>query len=121
MLCLFLDRNAEFRSNLQKGNCLLSFVGDEEVRMVDNKELESGLKAMAEDFHLPGGGHKKLSRLVAGGGAGALFPYRTREFDRRCCDPICEVAYVIPAGFLYGLARRLGRDCVGQGSSRAPG
>jgi hypothetical protein len=33
--------------------------------MVDNKELESGLKAMAEDFHLPGGGHKKLSQLVA--------------------------------------------------------
>jgi hypothetical protein len=34
--------------------------------MIDNKELESGLKAMAEDFHLPGGGHKKLSQLVAG-------------------------------------------------------
>jgi hypothetical protein len=34
--------------------------------MVDNKELESGLKAMAEDFLLPGGGHKKLSQLVAG-------------------------------------------------------
>ena len=34
--------------------------------MVDNKELESGLKAMAEDFYLPGGGHKKLSQLVAG-------------------------------------------------------
>src|SRR5579864_3601562 len=34
--------------------------------MVDNKELESGLKVMAEDFHLPGGGHKKLSQLVAG-------------------------------------------------------
>jgi hypothetical protein len=34
--------------------------------MVDNKELESGLKAMAEDFRLPGGGHKKLSQLVAG-------------------------------------------------------
>ena len=66
MLCLFLHRNAELRSNLQKGRLLLSFVGDEEVRMVDNKELESGLKAMAEDFHLPGGGHKKLSQLVAG-------------------------------------------------------
>jgi hypothetical protein len=66
MLCLFLHRNAEFRSNLQKEDCLLSFVGDEEVRMVDNKELESGLKPMAEDFRLPGGGHKKLSRLVAG-------------------------------------------------------
>ena len=34
--------------------------------MVDNKKLESGLRAMAEDFHLPGGGHKKLSQLVAG-------------------------------------------------------
>ena len=34
--------------------------------MANNKELESGLKAMAEDFHLPGGGHKKLSQLVAG-------------------------------------------------------
>jgi len=32
--------------------------------MSRNKELEAGLKAMAEDFHLPGGGHKKLSRLV---------------------------------------------------------
>jgi len=30
-----------------------------------NKELEAGLKAMAEDFHLPGGGRKKLSLLVA--------------------------------------------------------
>jgi hypothetical protein len=39
---------------------------DEGIRMVDNKELESGLKAMAEDFHLPGGGRKKLSQLVAG-------------------------------------------------------
>jgi hypothetical protein len=35
--------------------------------------------------------------------------------------PTVEVAYVILAGFLHGLARRLGRDCVGQGSSRAPG
>ena len=34
--------------------------------MVDNKELESGLKAIGEDFHLPGGGHKQLSQLVAG-------------------------------------------------------
>ncbi|MDA9506142.1 hypothetical protein XI09_16180 [Bradyrhizobium sp. CCBAU 11386] len=34
--------------------------------MVDNKALESGLNAMAEDFHLPGGGRKKLSQLVAG-------------------------------------------------------
>ncbi|MEW6769744.1 MAG: hypothetical protein AB1342_17105 [Pseudomonadota bacterium] len=33
--------------------------------MANNKELEAGLKAMAEDFHLPGGGRKKLSRLVA--------------------------------------------------------
>jgi hypothetical protein len=31
----------------RREDCLLSFVGDEEVRMVDNKELESGLKAMA--------------------------------------------------------------------------
>lgn len=34
--------------------------------MVINKELEAGLNAMAEDFHLPGGARKKLSRLVAG-------------------------------------------------------
>jgi hypothetical protein len=34
--------------------------------MVSNKELEAGLKAMAEDFHLPGGARKRLSRLVAG-------------------------------------------------------
>lgn len=34
--------------------------------MANNKELEAGLKAMTEDFHLPGGGRKKLSRLVAG-------------------------------------------------------
>lgn len=39
---------------------------DEGTRMVDNKELESGLKAIAEDFCLPGGGRKKLSQLVAG-------------------------------------------------------
>jgi hypothetical protein len=52
MLCLFLHRNAELRSNLQKGRLLLSFVGDEEVRMVNNKELESGLRAMVEDTFL---------------------------------------------------------------------
>ncbi|NVL89312.1 hypothetical protein HWN76_27805 [Escherichia coli] len=34
--------------------------------MVSNKKREAGLKAMAEDFHLPGGGRKKLSRLVVG-------------------------------------------------------
>lgn len=34
--------------------------------MTSNKELETGLRAIAEDFHLPGGGRKKLSRLVAG-------------------------------------------------------
>ena len=34
--------------------------------MASNKELEAGLKAMVEDFHLPGGGRKKLSQLVAG-------------------------------------------------------
>jgi hypothetical protein len=34
--------------------------------MTNNKELEAGLKAMAEDFHLPAGGRKKLSQLVAG-------------------------------------------------------
>jgi hypothetical protein len=33
--------------------------------MTSNKELEAGLKAMVEDFHLPGGGRKKLSQLVA--------------------------------------------------------
>ena len=33
--------------------------------MARNKELEAGLRAMTEDFHLPGGGRKKLSRLVA--------------------------------------------------------
>lgn len=33
--------------------------------MAGNKELESGLKAMAEDFQLPGGGRKKLARLIA--------------------------------------------------------
>ncbi len=34
--------------------------------MASNKELESGLRAMADDFHLPGGGQMKLSKLVAG-------------------------------------------------------
>ena len=34
--------------------------------MASNKELEAGLKAMVEDYHLPGGGRKKLSQLVAG-------------------------------------------------------
>ena len=33
--------------------------------MLSNKELEAGLKAMTEDFHLPNGGRKRLSRLVA--------------------------------------------------------
>jgi len=34
--------------------------------MASNTELETGLKAMVEDYHLPGGGRKKLSQLVAG-------------------------------------------------------
>jgi hypothetical protein len=34
--------------------------------MASNRELETGLKAMVEDYHLPGGGRKKLSQLVAG-------------------------------------------------------
>lgn len=38
---------------------------DEGLRMANNKELEAGLSEMAEDFHLPGGGQMKLSRLVA--------------------------------------------------------
>lgn len=33
--------------------------------MASNKELEAGLKAMLEDYHLPAGGRKKLSQLVA--------------------------------------------------------
>ena len=33
--------------------------------MTSNKELEARLNAMADDFHLPGGGRKKLSKLVA--------------------------------------------------------
>jgi hypothetical protein len=32
--------------------------------MANNKELEAGLRAMTEDFHLPGGGRMKLSQLV---------------------------------------------------------
>jgi hypothetical protein len=34
--------------------------------VASNKELETGLKAMVEDYHLLGGGRKKLSQLVAG-------------------------------------------------------
>lgn len=34
--------------------------------MTSNKELEAGLKRMVDDFHLLGGGRKKLSQLVAG-------------------------------------------------------
>lgn len=33
--------------------------------MASSKELQAGLKAMAEDFHLPGGGRMKLSKLIA--------------------------------------------------------
>lgn len=33
--------------------------------MVSNKELEGGLRAIAEGFHLPGDGRMKLSKLVA--------------------------------------------------------
>lgn len=32
--------------------------------MAKSKEIEAGLKAITEDFNLPGGGQKKLSRLV---------------------------------------------------------
>ncbi len=34
--------------------------------MAGIKELETELKAMAEDFRLPGGGRMKLAQLVAG-------------------------------------------------------
>jgi hypothetical protein len=34
--------------------------------MTNDKQLEAGLRAMAEDFRLPGGGRKKLARLIAG-------------------------------------------------------
>jgi hypothetical protein len=33
--------------------------------VASNKELQEGLKAIAEDFHLPGGGRMKLSKLIA--------------------------------------------------------
>jgi hypothetical protein len=33
--------------------------------MASNRELEAGLRAMAVEFHLPGGGRKKLARLIA--------------------------------------------------------
>ncbi|WP_028138846.1 hypothetical protein [Bradyrhizobium japonicum] len=33
--------------------------------MASNKELQTGLKAMSEDYHLLNGGRKRLSRLVA--------------------------------------------------------
>jgi len=33
--------------------------------MSRNEQLEAGLKRIAEDYHLPGGGRKKLSQLVA--------------------------------------------------------
>ena len=33
--------------------------------MSRNGQLEAGLKRMAEDYHLPEGGRKKLSQLVA--------------------------------------------------------
>jgi hypothetical protein len=33
--------------------------------MARDKELETGLRRMSEDFYLPGGGRMKLSRLVA--------------------------------------------------------
>lgn len=57
---------SSLRPSLQKGRLPpISLSADEGLRMIGNKELESGLKAMAEDFHLPGAGHKKLSQLVA--------------------------------------------------------
>lgn len=34
--------------------------------MATNKEIEAGAKAIAEDFGLPGGGQKKLARVVEG-------------------------------------------------------
>ena len=58
--CIILQRFADAEGVLY----LLSEGG--EVDMVTNKELEAGLKAMAEEFHLPGGARKKLSRLVMG-------------------------------------------------------
>jgi hypothetical protein len=36
-----------------------------EKGMARDKELETGLRRMSEDFYLPGGGRMKLSRLVA--------------------------------------------------------
>lgn len=35
------------------------------VQVLSNKQIEAGAKAIAEDMMLPGGGRKKLARLVS--------------------------------------------------------
>ena len=45
---------------------VISILGDaEEFEMSRNGQLEAGLKRITEDYHLPGGGQRKLSQLVA--------------------------------------------------------
>lgn len=67
IFCLLLHCGAELCRDLQKIVVLpISQVDrDEGLRMANNKELEAGLRKIAENFHLPGGGQMKLSRLVA--------------------------------------------------------
>jgi hypothetical protein len=42
----------------------LTFVSGEELPVATSKEIEDGLKAISEDFNLPGGGQMMVSRLV---------------------------------------------------------
>jgi hypothetical protein len=60
-LCKFLHRFAE----AVKAPYLTVSL-DRSLSVVTNKEIETGAKAIAEDFGLPGGGQKKLARVVEG-------------------------------------------------------
>lgn len=67
IFCIFLKSKCRILQRFAEGKTAsYLLLVDEGIGMLDNKALESGLKAMAEDFHLPGGGRKKLSQLVAG-------------------------------------------------------
>src|SRR5271155_5356827 len=53
ILCLSLHMDAEFCRDLHKTERIASPVDRTGGAMTGNKELESGLKAMAEDFQVP--------------------------------------------------------------------
>jgi hypothetical protein len=66
IFCLFMHQNCRILQRFaeERAASYLLRMG-RGTKMAADKELETGLRAMADSFQLPGGGRMKLSRLVA--------------------------------------------------------